>query len=228
MILNSLKTLSFLVLSTLVGVLASLPATAQGTLFVENDRVGVGIGTPTDTLHVYGDQATTKLVVEEDSAIASARTLFTLRNNGGIRFAMVQPNNAIWQFNALANFNIDFNGNPGNELQVRSNGDVAIGGTLISNALTFPDYVFEDTYPLMPLADLDAFIGQNKHLPNIPSAAQVQEAGTINMTEMQVRLLEKVEELTLYTIAQQEHIDALTARLQALEAQVQTGSNAAE
>ncbi|MEO1367803.1 MAG: hypothetical protein AAFX50_11555, partial [Acidobacteriota bacterium] len=48
----------------------------------------------------------------------------------------------------------------------------------------------------------------NRHLPNVPSAADISAAGGINMTELQLRLLEKVEELTLYTISQQKLLDA--------------------
>ena len=206
--------------------LFAAPGLAQGTLFVENNMVGVGTDTPVEILHVFSDQGVGKLLVEEDSETAAARTLFTLKNNGGIRFAMVRPGNSIWQFNALSNFNIDFNGNPGNELQVRANGDLAIGGSLISNALTFPDYVFEVEYPLMPIGELTTFVAENKHLPNIPSAAEVEKAGSVNLTDLQIRMLEKIEELTLYTIAQQQHIDELTTRLHDLEAQVQAQKTA--
>ena len=64
---------------------------------------------------------------------------------------------------------------------------------------SWPDYVFADNYKLMPLDELEKSIQQNKHLPNIPSAAQVEKEG-ISVGDMNKRLIEKVEELTLYII----------------------------
>ena len=86
----------------------------------------------------------------------------------------------------------------------------SVGGT----NLNVPDYVFAPDYELMPLSDLQAFIAENSHLPNVPSAAEI-EGGSLNMVKMQLTLLEKVEELTLYTLQQQKTIDALQAQLAA-------------
>jgi Phage T4 tail fibre len=62
------------------------------------------------------------------------------------------------------------------------------------------DYVFNKEYKLMNLSELEAFIKKNNHLPNIPSAQEVKENGGIELGEMNAKLLEKVEELTLYVI----------------------------
>jgi len=61
------------------------------------------------------------------------------------------------------------------------------------------DFVFEDDYTLMPVAELEAFIKKYKHLPNVPSAAQVQAEG-IDLAEMNAILLRQIEELTLRVI----------------------------
>lgn len=114
----------------LVLTLAS-PATAQeGVLFVENNRVGIGTSAPQSLLEVTSTSGTASLIVEEASEVAAARTLFSLRNNGGIRFAMQNSGSSIWQFAALANFIIDFNGNPGQEFRLEQDGDLVIGGRL--------------------------------------------------------------------------------------------------
>jgi len=68
-----------------------------------------------------------------------------------------------------------------------------------------PDYVFEKEYELNTLEEVQEYINKEGHLPNIPSAAEVEESG-INLKEMNLKLLEKIEELTLYTIEQQEEI----------------------
>jgi len=60
---------------------------------------------------------------------------------------------------------------------------------------------------------LESFIIENKHLPNVPSAYDIGEAGGINITKMQLTLLEKVEELTLYMLAQQKEIEELRSQI---------------
>lgn len=67
------------------------------------------------------------------------------------------------------------------------------------NAGTGPDYVFEPTYNLPTLAETEAYIKANKHLPEVPSAKEM-EANGINLSEMNMLLLKKVEELTLHVI----------------------------
>ena len=62
-----------------------------------------------------------------------------------------------------------------------------------------PDYVFENHYDLKSLEEVDAYIIAEGHLPNISSAEEMKKEG-INLKEMNLKLLEKVEELTLYTL----------------------------
>lgn len=75
----------------------------------------------------------------------------------------------------------------------------------------FCDYVFDDEYQLMSLDELSEFIKTNKHLPNIPSEAEVMKEGNFDLGEMNKILLEKIEELTLYILQQEERIKALEA-----------------
>ena len=70
------------------------------------------------------------------------------------------------------------------------------------------DYVFDEKYKLPSLIDVEKFIQQNKHLPNIPSAAEIEKNG-LNLGDTQKRMMEKIEELTLYIIQQQKEIEAL-------------------
>ncbi|MFA6150676.1 MAG: hypothetical protein WC716_05095 [Chitinophagaceae bacterium] len=80
---------------------------------------------------------------------------------------------------------------------------VAIPGTP-----EWADYVFADDYKLMPLKQLEAFIEEENHLPEVPSAEEVVKDG-VDLGQMQAKLLQKVEELTLYVIQQQKEIDTL-------------------
>ena len=72
----------------------------------------------------------------------------------------------------------------------------------------FPDYVFENNYNLMSLSELEKFIQKNKRLPNIPSAKNVIENG-LKLGEMQVKQMEKIEELYLYIIQLEKRINTL-------------------
>ena len=97
------------------------------------------------------------------------------------------------------------------------NGNLIVSGTVtVGSTQVHPDYVFKSDYDLMSLEALKTFVDENKHLPEIPSAKEVAEKG-LNMTEMQIKLLKKVEELTLYTINQQETINKLTGQIARLE-----------
>jgi hypothetical protein len=92
------------------------------------------------------------------------------------------------------------------QMRVDTTGVLVNGGTVGE----LPDYVFEDDYPLMPLDELASFITREKHLPEIPSAKDVESTGgLINISSFPQQLLLKIEELTLYTLDQQEQLEAL-------------------
>ena len=103
------------------------------------------------------------------------------------------------------------------------NGNLTITGNLIAGATptTFPDYVFKEDYDLMPLTDLQDFIIANNHLPGVPSAETIGQTGKLDMTEMQRTLLEKVEELTLYTLAQESTISSLVDKISEMEKELE-------
>lgn len=72
----------------------------------------------------------------------------------------------------------------------------------------WPDYVFTEDYKLMPLGQLETFILENGHLPNLPKAEDVRENG-LALGETHRLLTEKVEELTLYILELKKEIDTL-------------------
>ncbi|MBK8803595.1 MAG: hypothetical protein IPN71_16380 [Fibrobacteres bacterium] len=87
-------------------------------------------------------------------------------------------------------------------------GSASLGDVRITGKLTTPpgatpaDYVFEPEYTLAPLAEIEAFTKANKHLPEVPSAAEMTASG-VDVAAMNMVLLKKVEELTLHAIAQE-------------------------
>jgi hypothetical protein len=76
----------------------------------------------------------------------------------------------------------------------------------------WPDYVFAPTYSLRPLSEVEKYIKKHQHLPEVPSAKEVKQNG-LDLGANQEILLKKIEELTLYVIAQQKEIDALKNEL---------------
>lgn len=80
------------------------------------------------------------------------------------------------------------------------------------------DFVFEPDYQLKPLSELEIFVKKNKHLPEIQSEKEMKDEG-LNVNEMQIRLLQKVEELTLYIIEQDKKIKEQEQRINRLENQ---------
>ena len=111
---------------------------------------------------------------------------------------------------------------PSEKLEV--NGNTIIQGILESKKVkvtatpgSVPDYVFSKNYTLNTLDEVERFINTNKHLPNIPSANEVEKNGQ-DLGKMQLKLLEKIEELTLYTIEQEKKIKESEVRSQKSEA----------
>jgi len=81
----------------------------------------------------------------------------------------------------------------------------------LSGAPCWPDYVLAKDYKLPTLSEVEQFIAENQHLPNVPSAAEV-EADGINLGEMNVILLQKIEELTLYIIQMEKRLSELESK----------------
>jgi hypothetical protein len=76
----------------------------------------------------------------------------------------------------------------------------------------FPDYVFNADYKLTSLKELESYIAANHHLPQMPTATEAETNG-VNIGDMQNKLLQKIEELTLYLVQQQKEIDALKKQI---------------
>ncbi|MFE7088400.1 hypothetical protein ACFU8T_13410 [Sphingobacterium spiritivorum] len=83
-------------------------------------------------------------------------------------------------------------------------------------AANWPDYVFKKDYELKPLADLDAYIKEHGHLPDMPKAAEAEKEG-VSLGEMNKLLLKKVEELTLHLIEKDNEIKISNRKLKDIE-----------
>jgi hypothetical protein len=96
------------------------------------------------------------------------------------------------------------------------NGGILTNEVFIKKVEEWYDNVFAKDYKLLSLNDLKRYINEHGHLPEVPSETEVKAEG-YNMAEMQSILLKKIEELTLYTLQQQELIERLEQRIEELE-----------
>ncbi|TKG91591.1 hypothetical protein EYV94_21440 [Puteibacter caeruleilacunae] len=97
---------------------------------------------------------------------------------------------------------------------------VSVNGKLrakeIQVATDWADFVFDDNYQLRSLEELEKYILKNNHLPEMPTSKEVKEKG-VSVGDMNKRLLQKIEELTLYVIEQQKANEELKERMQRQE-----------
>ena len=130
--------------------------------------------------------------------------------NGGLNFWKVYTDQNSGKDHAMFIRNDGFIGigtdTPQSELSV--NGKITAQEIEVLITGWVPDFVFEEDYTLKPLAEVEDFIKTHKHLPDVPSAQDIQNNG-MNVSEMNNVLLKKVEELTLYIIELKKEIEQL-------------------
>jgi hypothetical protein len=94
----------------------------------------------------------------------------------------------------------------------------------VNCSTAWADYVFANDYKLKPLSEVESFINENKHLPNVPSASELVKEG-LDLGKMQATQMEKIEELTLYLIEMKKEINALQNENQSLKVLVSQSKN---
>lgn len=177
-------------------VLQAALARSDGVLNVVSDAVGIGVETPA---------AGAKLHVRVTS-VGPVDAFFLDNTTGPTRLNL---QNLSIVSSATAEMTIDAAGN------LVAQNSVTIAGT----TLHVPDFVLEPNYKLVALEDVKSLSEKNRRLPEVPSAEAVSRE-SLNMTHMQMRLLQKVEELTPYTLQQQETIKVHQAQIAALERKI--------
>ena len=205
---------------------------------------GIGTFSPTDMRIFSGglsrliiSQTTGQVFIGSDQpAVGTKLTVQTLNNSDGI--SHIGENGNILStriggtsagFGTFSNTNMRIFCNSFSRIFVAAaTGNVGIGtdnptyklsvlGNIRSNEVVvetgWADYVFDEKYKLPLLSDVEKFIQLNKHLPNIPTAAEIKKNG-LSLGDTQKKMMEKIEELTLYMIEANKKIERLEKMLE--------------
>jgi len=197
---------------------------AENMRLTSSGYLGIGTTTPKANLHVFGTAIIgggniDQNIVSTSFLANSAAVLVGWNRTSGAGETDFIANQGGGTTGGFAFYNHDNSNNESQLMWVMGNGQVLIGNTqgkqgsyllavagsavatsfTVKSVANWPDYVFKKDYQLQPLSQLQAFIDQNHHLPEMPSEKEVVRNG-INLGEMDKLLTKKVEELTLYLI----------------------------
>ncbi len=188
----------------------------------DNGNVGIGITTPTHKLSVNGDALVGQgsngsgIIVRNNQA-GTFKNDFLIAGKADQTYLGNYQNLPIGIYTGnVERMRISADGNVGIGVTTLPTGyKLAVAGDMIAERVVvklqssgWPDYVFTPTYHLATLPEVEKYIEQNHHLPNIPSAKEVADKG-IDVGAMNTKFMEKIEELTLYLIEQNKKLEAL-------------------
>lgn len=194
---------------------------------------GVGTTNPAAKLHVATTSATSNTIAAFSNGLTEGLEIVHSGSNGGV----YGLNNAVvlsaTYFESGGSFRPMILGTSNSaRITIRENGDIGIGTLAPDAKLTVAgkihsqevkvttsagaDFVFEDDYKLLSLSETEAFIKENGHLPEIAPAETMKREG-IELGEMNIKLLQKIEELTLHLIKQEKEMKNLIKSNQNLE-----------
>lgn len=196
--------------------------------FKNNGRVGIGTKSPKEKLDIRGKvKVNNALIINGIELGNPSAKVEQIRLSG---YGILGNRELFYISNEHPKGQINFYAGgrhgAGSHLIIKNSGNIGIGTKLpdaklavngnihtkevkvdLSGALV-PDYVFNENYKLLTFQQIKEFIKKNGHLPNIPSAQEMNEEG-VYLKEMNLKLLEKIEELTLYLLKQDERIKIL-------------------
>ena len=203
----------------------------EGTTYMtlKEGKLGIGIDDPQNKLEVNGNIQASNIYLASATATQNVTRYTNLHtashalipSDGFLTGIGSNGSGLVWHRNDTY---IRFGTNNTERIRILANGNVGIGKTDPTNKLEvngvirakevlveptgWSDFVFKKEYKLLPLSEVESHINEKGHLPEIPSANEVAENG-IGLSEMNAKLLQKVEELTLYVIQLNKEIELL-------------------
>lgn len=216
----------------------------EGLRIDHKGNIGIGTSNPSSgRLHIYKNATTGNWGQVTTSNTGLTNAILRIQDNAA---SLYIDGNTLYTSGAQMNIGTKDNnafsiGTSDTErLRINSNGQVGIGtgnsglgdhrlaveGSIGAREIKvtapgqgWPDYVFKAGYNLPTLEEVDSYIAKNNHLPEIPSEAEVKENG-INLGEMDAKLLQKIEELTLYMIDMNKRVGQLEQDNGALKSEI--------
>ena len=193
----------------------------------KDGKVGIGITTPKAKLDVFSetDEVALRLSMPTNKNAAAYEIKWANENINVVH--RVQYSNVYYDFMDVnrSNRNVTFNGgNVGigtadtKGFKLGVNGKIAATEVKVATYANWSDFVFYDDYQLPTLTEVENHIKEKGHLKDIPSAKEVEKNGFF-LGAMDAKLLQKIEELTLYTIEQEKKIKLLEKQQTKLEEQ---------
>ncbi len=189
-------------------------SSANRIVFKQNGNVGIGTSTPTSKLQIL--QASNTYWAAIISNVGGVGKGLKIKNaSGGITPSLlIEDNNGNSRFLVQSDGNIGIGtSTPDSKLTVAGNiHSREVKVTINAGA----DFVFEKDYNLPSLEFIEGYVAKNKHLPGIASEKEMQGNGLL-LAEMNIKLLQKIEELTLYTIAQGKEIKKINKQAKKMD-----------
>ena len=203
-------------LNAALGTLNAQWQTSGSNIYNTNSgNVGIGTSNPQWPMHMSRSSSNHVSFVVENTYGGSTRT-----------YLLTMPGKSM--ISATHDFAIEtLNGTWTDKFTIKAAGNVGIGTTspdykldvvgiiraheVLVNTQKGADFVFDDDYRLRSLAEVEQFIIENKHLPDIAPADEMIENG-VNMGELQIQLLQKIEELTLYVIELEKRLSEMETK----------------
>lgn len=193
----------------------------DGQMFI-NGNVGIGTNTPKGKIHIGDDSGSG---VEIDNRISNVASQIPAQIFWAESSPSTQAGDLILAPRTDISTSIAFytnNGSNINErLRIAGNGNMVLHGKFEAKEVKVTstptaDFVFEKEYDLPKLEEVEKHIKDKKHLPEIASAKEMEKNG-VNVGEFQIQLLQKIEELTLYSIEQNKKLKLQSEKVEKLE-----------